>query len=121
MSFIPHKVYERAVEKVRFFNCPLLSVRVGKFEETISRHKNDFLYCDPPYYLDEGKMFTGIYPQRNFPVHHVGFNHELLRDLLYDHKKSFVLSYNDCQTIRDWYSEFKILDVKWQYTMGLQG
>jgi hypothetical protein len=27
-------------------------------------------------------MFTGIYPMRNIPIHHDGFNHELLRDLL---------------------------------------
>ena len=47
------------------------------------RHMDDFLYCDPPYYLDgDSRMFRGIYPQRNFPVHHKGFDHALLRDLL---------------------------------------
>ena len=110
--------YKRAVDKVRHFQCPTLCVEAGSFEETIPCHQNDFLYCDPPYYLDEGKMFRGIYPQRNFPVHHKGFNHELLRDLLHSHKKGFVLSYNDCKTIREWYADFQVLEVQWQYTLG---
>lgn len=110
--------YEKALNKVRNFSCPTLSVEQGSFEETIPRHKDVFLYCDPPYYLDDGQMFKGIYPQRNFPVHHKGFKHELLRDLLYDHKAGFVLSYNDCETIREWYADFNIVEVKWQYTLG---
>ena len=110
--------YIRAVKTVRNFRCPTLSVHTGSFEETITRHLNDFLYCDPPYYLDEGKMFRGIYPQRNFPVHHKGFKHKLLRDLLHNHKNGFVLSYNDCATIREWYADFRILEVQWQYTLG---
>ena len=110
--------YVRSVKTVRNFRCPNLSVHTGNFEETLQRHSTDFLYCDPPYYLDEGEMFRGIYPQRNFPVHHKGFKHESLRDLLYGHNNGFILSYNDCQTIREWYADFQILEVKWQYTLG---
>ena len=110
--------YVRTLQTVRNFRCPNLSVHPGKFEETLPTHSDDFLYCDPPYYLDEGEMFRGIYPQRNFPVHHKGFNHELLRDLLHEHKSGFVLSYNDCKTIREWYADFRILEVQWQYTLG---
>ena len=110
--------YVRAVNKVRSFECPSLSVEQGSFEETIPVHSGEFLYCDPPYYLDEGKMFRGIYPQRNFPVHHKGFDHGLLRDLLHAHTGGFVLSYNDCATIREWYADFQIIEVRWQYTLG---
>jgi DNA adenine methylase len=78
-----------------------------------------FFYCDPPYFLGEdSKMFKGIYPQRNFPVHHKGFPHEKLRDCLLGHKGKFILSYNDCSIIRRWYKDFEIIDVAWQYTMG---
>ena len=110
--------YTRTLQTICNFRCPNLSVKTGRFEETLPLHADDFLYCDPPYYLDEGEMFRGIYPQRNFPVHHKGFNHELLRDLLHNHNSGFVLSYNDCNTIRKWYSDFRILEVKWQYTLG---
>ena len=110
--------YKSAVNRVRQFECKSLEVNTGIFEETIPSYPNEFLYCDPPYYLDDGKMFKGMYPQRNFPIHHDGFKHELLRDLLHNHKNGFVLSYNDCQTIREWYSDFDIIEVEWQYTMG---
>ena len=111
--------YERLVDKVRNFRCSGLSVACLGFEKSIQKHQSDFLYCDPPYYLDgDSKMFRGIYPQRNFPIHHRGFEHSLLRDLLYAHDGGFILSYNDCDTIRKWYSDFKIIEVQWQYTLG---
>lgn len=110
--------YARAVDTVEKFECPSLHVERGDFETTIPKHSGDFLYCDPPYYLDDGQMFKGIYPQRNFPVHHNGFKHDHLRDLLHEHEGGFVLSYNDCDTIREWYSDFAIHEVRWQYTLG---
>ena len=111
--------YRRIVERVRRFRCPGLSVAQGSFEDTIPAHDGAFLYCDPPYYLEgDSKMFRGIYPQRNFPVHHDGFRHDLLRDLLHAHRGGFILSYNDCSVIRDWYSGCRIVEVAWQYTLG---
>lgn len=114
----PERV-RRLVEKVRTFYCPNLAVEWGSFEETLPQHRGDFLYCDPPYYLDgDSRMFRGIYPQRNFPVHHRGFDHALLRDLLRQHWGGFVLSYNDCSTVREWYADCRIGEVAWQYTLG---
>ena len=55
---------------------------------------------------------------RNIPVHHRGFEHEKLRDLLRRHKGGFILSYNDCPTIRKYYKGFKQYFPSWQYTMG---
>ena len=110
--------YSKLVEKVAAFRAPSLTVARADFETSIPRHAADFLYCDPPYYLDEGKTFVGMYPHRNFPIHHNGFRHERLRDLLLRHKGGFVLSYNDCPTIRDWYADCRIETPEWQYTFG---
>ena len=112
--------YVSLLNKVRCFNTHFLSVETGSFEEVIPEYNYIFLYCDPPYYLEDAtsKVFKGMYPQRNFPIHHEGFKHELLRDLLHNHKNGFVLSYNDCKTIREWYKDFNIIEVEWQYTMG---
>ena len=111
--------YKRLLKKVEDFSCPKLSVRHGDFANTIPKHRDDFLYCDPPYYLNGNSlMFRGIYPQRNFPVHHKNFDHKKLRDLLHAHQGGFILSYNDCQTIREWYADFSIIEVAWQYTLG---
>lgn len=113
------KRYNLMIEKVRDFNVENMQVECDVFENVIPKYKKYFLYCDPPYYLGgDSKMFRGIYPQRNFPIHHNNFNHGKLHDLLLKHKGGFILSYNDCSTIREWYSSCKILDVSWQYTMG---
>ena len=111
--------YERLLAKVRDFRCDRLAVSQGSFEDTMPRHRDEFLYCDPPYYLDgDSRMFRGIYPQRNFPVHHNGFRHDMLRDLLREHRGGFILSYNDCEIVREWYSDYEIVEVQWQYTLG---
>ena len=51
-------------------------------------------------------------------MHHKGFDHALLRDLLRQHKGGFILSYNDCSAIREWYADCGIYEVSWQYTLG---
>ncbi len=111
--------YVKILDKVASFDVPLLEVACQSFEKTIEQYPKDFLYCDPPYLLGEdSKMFIGMYPHRNFPIHHNGFSHELLRDLLLAHKSGFILSYNDCPTIRKWYRGCKMANPKWQYTFG---
>jgi len=116
--YLDKKRYNKTLEKVRNFRAPKLDVHCASFEKSILNHSNDFLYCDPPYYLDDGNMFVGMYPHRNFPIHHKGFKHDLLRDILLSHKGGFVLSYNDCKTIRSWYKDCEMISPKWQYTFG---
>lgn len=117
--YLNPKRYAKMVDKVEAFRAPLLSVECASFENSIPKHWDDFLYCDPPYYLDDGKMFTGMYPHRNFPIHHANFKHALLRDLLMKHRGGFVLSYNDCDTIREWYGGWCHVEERtWQYTFG---
>ena len=112
-------VYDRMIQKVRDFRVDKLWVECSDFSEVIKEHKNDFLYCDPPYYIGEDStLFKGLYPQRNFPIHHNGFKHELLRDLLHSHQGGFILSYNDSPTIREWYKDFEIVELPVHYTMG---
>jgi len=117
--YLQEKRYKTTIEKVRDFKAPTLQVECESFEKVIPKYNNDFLYCDPPYYLDgDSKTFIGMYPHRNFPIHHKNFDHAKLRDLLLDHKGGFVLSYNDCSTIRKWYKDFKMIAPSWQYTFG---
>lgn len=111
--------HKSIVQKVGNFNVKNLKVFCDSFEKIIPQYKNDFLYCDPPYYLEgDSKMFIGMYPHRNFPIHHKGFDHEKLRDLLKNHKGGFILSYNDCSTIRKWYKDFNMITPTWQYTFS---
>lgn len=116
--YLNPKRYAKMVNKLEAFRAPSLSVRCQDFEQSIPQHDGDFLYCDPPYYLDEGNMFVGMYPHRNFPIHHNGFRHDRLRDLLLQHRGGFILSYNDCPTVRRWYADCNIDTPTWQYSFG---
>ena len=117
--YLQERRYESMVAKVENFRSGNLSVGELSFAQSIPQHQGDFIYADPPYYLDgDSQMFIGMYPHRNFPIHHNGFDHELLRDLLINHKGGFILSYNDCSTIREWYSDFNMMVPEWQYTFS---
>ena len=111
--------WDKAVNRIREYKNPNLTVRKGSFDEVIPNHTNDFLYLDPPYFLDkdaDNKMLKGMYPNCNIDVHHKGFDHKLLRDLLHNHKGNFILSYNDCETIREYYKDFDLSYPKWHYS-----
>tara|TARA_R110000772_G_scaffold20466_3_gene56813 strand:+ start:5917 stop:6810 length:894 start_codon:yes stop_codon:yes gene_type:complete len=113
--------WDTMIDKIEKFKCDNLSVGELTFEESIIKHPNEFLYLDPPYYLEQdsdNKMHKGMYPMKNIDVHHSGFDHELLRDLLLAHNGDFVLSYNNCETIREYYKDFEFYFPEWSYSMG---
>ncbi|MCS7150087.1 MAG: DNA adenine methylase [Caldimicrobium sp.] len=113
------KVYNNLLQRVKSFRVKNLKVCWGDFKEIIPKYEYDFLYCDPPYYLgDDSSVFRGLYPQRNFPIHHQNFEHQVLRELLLKHKGGFILSYNDSPTIRKWYKDCEIVELPVHYTMG---
>lgn len=117
--YLDDKKYTKMIDNVKEFEPKNLQVSCGDFEDVIKKHSNEFLYCDPPYLIgEESKMFKGIYPMRNIPIHHNGFKHDKLAELLNNHKGGFILSYNDCPQIRDMYKNFKQSFPIWQYTMG---
>ena len=120
--YLQEKRYRKMIEKIRDFRAPNLTVKCASFEQIMEKHRDDFLYLDPPYFLDsdsaDSKTFVGMYPHRNFPVHHKGFRHDLLRDLLKKHRGGFVLSYNDCSAGRDWYADYEMDRPEWQYTFS---
>jgi DNA adenine methylase len=113
------KRYKSMLDRVKNFDVKNMQVFTESFETSIPKHNGDFLYLDPPYFLDgDSKMFKGIYPMRNFPIHHNGFRHDTLAKLLNQHTGGFILSYNDCSWVRNAYKDFDIVEVAWQYTMG---
>jgi DNA adenine methylase len=119
--YLNDKKWNDMTDKIRKFKCPKLQVKNKTFDISIKEHNEDFLYLDPPYYLEkdtDNKMHKGMYPMKNIDVHHSGFNHELLRDLLLNHKGDFVMSYNNCETIREYYKDFQFFYPKWAYSMS---
>lgn len=75
-----------------------------------SENKESFLYLDPPYYIS-----TYIYG-RDGDLHE-NFDHVKLRDELMT-RSDWILSYNDCEYIRELYKGCKIFKEKWSYGMN---
>jgi DNA adenine methylase len=119
----PSSVYlnqKKWKSKIKFLKeNPLknISVRQKSFEDAIDINSTEFMYLDPPYFL-AGKMFRGIYPSRNRPFNHNGFDHNLLCDILKKYKGKWVLSYNDCDEVKKMYKGYNFYYPEWQYTMG---
>jgi DNA adenine methylase len=116
--YLDKEKYDGIINNIRTFHS---NIKVGlqDFQQTIANHPDDFLFLDPPYYLEgNSKMFKGIYPNGNFAIHHNGFPHETLRDLLKNHKGGFFMTYNDCSTIREWYNGYTQVFPHWAYTYG---
>jgi len=113
------KKWEKMIEKINNLNLENIEIKIGDFQNTIPQYNNTFMYLDPPYFIGgTSKTFAGIYPQRNEPIHHKDFDHLKLKNLLDKHKGGFILSYNDCNEIREFYKSYQIIPVQWQYTMG---
>lgn len=75
------------------------------FEKIIQdRDKEDTLfYCDPPYYNTE-KYYQNVEFRKE--------DHVRLFEKLKDIKGKFIVSYNDCEYIRNLYKNYKIIEVK---------
>ena len=111
--------WERRIEKLKKMNLKNLSVECSDFENVIKNNPDEFIFLDPPYYLEgDSKMFKGMYPNCNFAIHHNNFNHKKMCKLLKKHKGGFLITYNNCSTIRDWYKEYQLEYPTWQYTYG---
>ena len=61
----------------------LFPTSIYTFKSGLEKHHEDFLFLDPPYYLDgDSKMFKGMYPNCNFAIHHNNFDHIKLAEIL---------------------------------------
>ena len=48
---------------------------------------------------------------------HEAFNHNLLFELMKT-KKNWIMTYNNCEFIRQLYKDYLIIDVSWSYGMN---
>jgi len=116
---INREKFDRRIKKLESMNLKNLQVNCGSFEEVLTSHIDDFLFLDPPYYLEgDSKMFKGMYPNCNFAIHHNNFNHMQLAELLKNHRGGFLMTYNNCSAVRELYKDCKFEFPEWQYTYG---
>jgi DNA adenine methylase len=101
---------ERSVQRILDFDVDNFIVEHADFKESIPAHPEQFLYCDPPYYV-KSKLYG------NRGDLHEKFDHEGLAELL-TKRDRWILSYNDCPEILDLYKGHEIVYPEWKYGMS---
>lgn len=103
------------VDALRLFSAPGVRVAHSDYEVAMLAHlpPRTLLYCDPPYALGAG---SNLYGERG--SHHLRFDHLRLHRVLSETPAPWLLSYNDCQLVRELYSDYHIERPSWMYGMS---
>ena len=82
------------------------------WQETLKRHKTDFIFCDPPYVGNED--YYGQYETKKTKYKSKPFNHELLAQEFAAHENGGILTYQDDDkgVVRSLYKDFEIIEWK---------
>lgn len=99
-----------AIERLRNFYNPNITVAKGDFKRSLADHPYTFTYLDPPYLVG-----SSLYGRKGDA--HRGFDHEGLAGIL-KQRQHWILSYNDCEQIREMYKGFHMLRPNWKYGMS---
>ena len=103
------------MESVDLTNVELCHLDFGEF---FSYHESEedttatFFFVDPPYYLEEHSKLYGKNGDMHEDFDHRGLHHHLQT------KPNWLLTYNDCEYIRQLYRLYLILDTQWSYGMN---
>lgn len=99
-----------AIQRLRDFRVKNFAVKQLDFAKSIEENQDAFLYLDPPYM--NGQSLYGMKGDT-----HKGFDHAKLAEILYNRNR-WIMSYNDCETIRKYYKDYQILSIDWTYGMN---
>lgn len=91
-------------------NIMLYNLDFSNFINDIN-NDNAFIFLDPPYYLEKSNLYG-----YNGDMHE-HFDHNNLYDII-KNKKNWLMTYNNCDYIRNIYKEYTIIEAEWSYSMN---
>ena len=103
-----------SINKIELLDFTNIEIYNNDFYDFINNftHDKTLMFLDPPYYLEKKSKLYG-----NNGDMHESFNHVLLFDLL-NTRKNWIITYNNCEYIRNMYQDYLIIDVNWKYGMN---
>jgi len=104
-----NNITDKIIERVRNFKCKNLEVDLMDFRDSIKINDGMFLYLDPPYFVSKGSRYYAT-TSGNFSKE----DHIDLFNLLKDRDK-WMLSYDNCEDVRELYKDFKKIPLQWLY------
>lgn len=105
---------QSSIERIRNLNLSKFNIYNLDFEKFINKHqdKQNLLFLDPPYYLEKASILYG----NNGDMHET-FDHKKLYNCL-STKQNWIMTYNNCEYIKNLYKDFKIIETSWSYGMN---
>ena len=102
-----------SVDRVKKLNLSSFSIYNLDFSEFLDQHVSDenIIFLDPPYYLEKHSKLYG-----NNGDMHEHFDHAKLHQCLTT-KSNWLLTYNNCDYIKNLYKDYTIIEVNWSYGM----
>jgi len=97
-----------SIERIRNFDTSF-DIEYLSFEKSILKH-DCLIYADPPYLINQQ-----LYGNKGNM--HRKFDHKLLSNIL-NNRGNFILSYNNCEQVRDMYCLHNFVYPEWKYGMG---
>jgi len=115
-----------SIDRLKLLDLSKLQIHNKDFEELLTNNlidnsndnTNTLIFLDPPYYLEKGSKLYG-----NKGDMHESFNHKKLFEILSSdtngfHDKKWLMTYNNCDYIKDLYKDYTIIEVDWSYGMN---
>jgi len=102
-----------SIERVNKLNLKKFTIYNQDFKTFLENDiENRLIFLDPPYYLGKKSTLYG----KDGDMHE-NFNHQELFDCI-SNKTNWIMTYNNCEYIRNLYKDFKIIETSWTYGMN---
>ena len=103
-----------SIDRIQALNLSHFEIYNLDFEDFINKTEgtDNLLFLDPPYYLEKESKLYG-----NNGDMHENFDHDKLYKCL-STKKNWLMTYNNCDYIKDLYKDFRIIETSWSYGMN---
>ena len=103
-----------SVDRIKNLDLSKFTISNQDFEDFINTHADNpttILFLDPPYYLEKKSKLYGKKGDM-----HEHFDHKKLFECL-STKTNWMMTYNNCDYVKNLYKDFKIIETNWSYGM----
>lgn len=100
------------IDQLNLDNFEISGLDFVDFLEKNTPCETTLLFLDPPYYLGKKSKLYG----KNGDMHE-SFDHDKLFECL-SKRKNWLMTYNNCEHIKNLYKGYKIIETSWSYSMN---
>ena len=104
-----------SIDRIKKLDLSKFMIQNAEFDTFIKAYKSSddvIIFLDPPYFLEKGNKLYG----KNGNMHE-NFDHNKLFRCI-SKKSNWIMTYNNCEFIRNLYKSYKIIDAEWSYGMN---